>query len=76
MMSFPSIDELVKIVDTKYTLVTLVAMRARELTDNEAQLIREKNKKAVTIALEEIYENKVEPKIGRASCRERVSSPV
>ena len=32
-------------------------MRARELTDNEAQLIREKNKKAVTIALEEIYEN-------------------
>ena len=62
MMSFPSIDELVKIVDTKYTLVTLVAMRARELTDNEAQLIIEKNKKAVTIALEEIYENKVEPK--------------
>ena len=62
MMSFPSIDELVKIVYTKYTLVTLVAMRARELTDNEAQLIREKNKKAVTIALEEIYENKVEPK--------------
>ena len=62
MMSFPSIDELVKIVDTKYTLVTLVAMRARELTDNEAQLIRKKNKKAVTIALEEIYENKVEPK--------------
>lgn len=62
MMSFPSIDELVKIVDTKYTLVTLVAMRARELTDNEVQLIREKNKKAVTIALEEIYENKVEPK--------------
>lgn len=62
MMSFPSIDELVKIVDTKYTLVTLVAMRAIELTDNEAQLIREKNKKAVTIALEEIYENKVEPK--------------
>ena len=46
MMSFPSIDELVKIVDTKYTLVTLVAMRARELTDNEAQLIREKNKKS------------------------------
>ena len=62
MMSFPSIDELVKIVDTKYTLVTLVAMRARELTDNEAQLIREKNKKADTIALEEIYENKVVPK--------------
>lgn len=65
MMSFPSIDELVKIVDTKYTLVTLVSMRARELTDNDAELIREKKKKAVTIALEEVYEKKIEmPKSG------------
>lgn len=59
MMSFPSIDELVKIVDTKYTLVTLVARRARALTDNNVELIKEKNKKAVTIALEEIYEKKI-----------------
>ena len=31
MMCFPSIDSLVKKVDSKYTLVTLAADRAREL---------------------------------------------
>ena len=33
MMCYPAIDALVKKVDTKYTLVTLAALRARELTD-------------------------------------------
>lgn len=32
MMCYPSIDSLVKKVDSKYTLVTLAALRARELT--------------------------------------------
>lgn len=59
MMSFPSIDDLIKKVDNKYTLVTLAAKRARELTDGEPALIEAKGKKPVTIALEEIYYDKI-----------------
>ena len=37
MMCYPSIDSLVKKVDSKYTLVTLAALRARELTDGQTR---------------------------------------
>lgn len=60
MMCFPSIDSLVKKVDSKYTLVTLAADRARELIDGQPPLIPDaKNKKPVTVALEEIYKDKI-----------------
>ena len=60
MMCFPSIDSLVKKVDSKYTLVTLAADRARELTDGQSPLIPDAmNKKPVTVALEEIYKDKI-----------------
>lgn len=59
MMCYPSIDSLVKKVDTKYTLVTLAAMRARELTDGAPALLDNKGKKPVTVALEEIYKDKI-----------------
>jgi DNA-directed RNA polymerase subunit omega len=59
MMCFPSIDSLVKKVDTKYTLVTLAALRARELTNGEEPLIDGTGKKVVTVALEEIYRDKI-----------------
>lgn len=59
MMCYPSIDTLVKKVDTKYTLVTLAAMRARELTDGALPLLDDDGKKTVTLALEEIYKDKI-----------------
>lgn len=59
MMCYPSIDSLVKKVDTKYTLVTLAAMRARELTDGAPALLDDKGRKPVTVALEEIYKDKI-----------------
>lgn len=59
MMCYPSIDSLVTKVDTKYTLVTLAAMRARELTDGAPALLDDKGKKPVTVALEEIYKDKI-----------------
>lgn len=62
MMCYPSIDSLVKKVDSKYTLVTLAALRARELTltDGQTPLIAHaEGKKPATIALEEIYEGKI-----------------
>ena len=58
-MCYPSIDALVKKVDTKYTLVTLAAMRARELTDGALPLLDDDGKKTVTLALEEIYKDKI-----------------
>lgn len=45
MMCYPAIDALVKKVDTKYTLVTLAALRARELTDGSPALLDDKGEK-------------------------------
>ena len=60
MMSYPSIDRLVKKVDNKYTLVTLAAMRARELNDGAAPLVEgAEGKKTVSIALQEIDDGKI-----------------
>lgn len=60
MMCYPSIDSLVKDVDTKYTLVTLAALRARELTDGIAPLVPvDEGEKPVSVALDEIYQEKI-----------------
>lgn len=60
MMSYPSIDSLVKKVNNKYTLVTLAAMRARELNDGAAPLVEgAEGKKTVSIALQEIDDGKI-----------------
>lgn len=60
MMSYLSIDSLVKKVDNKYTLVTLAAMRARELNNGAAPLVEgAEGKKTVSIALQEIDDGKI-----------------
>ena len=60
MMSYPSIDSLVKKVDNKYTLVTLAAMRACELNNGAAPLVEgAEGKKTVSIALQEIDDGKI-----------------
>lgn len=58
-MVFPSIDDLLERVDSKYTLVSMVAKRARELTEGAEALVEADEKKPTTIALEEIYYGKV-----------------
>jgi len=55
----PSIDVLVTKVDSKYTLVVLAAKRARELMDGSVPLVDSKSHKQVTIALEEIAQDKL-----------------
>lgn len=51
----PSIDSLLKIIDSKYTLVTLASKRARMIQEHENQLIEEPiSHKPVGLALEEI----------------------
>jgi DNA-directed RNA polymerase subunit omega len=54
---YPSLDNLVKHVDSRYTLVTAAAKRARKILENTGN--QEKSVKAVSVALEEIQAGKV-----------------
>jgi DNA-directed RNA polymerase subunit omega len=60
-MLFPSIDELMRKVDSKYTLVAAASKRARMLSgEHESVLIRPVSYKNVGVALEEIYHDLIE----------------
>lgn len=60
MMVKPPLVDLEKQVDSKYTLVTLAAKRARELTDGNPCLADEQpTEKAVSLAFHEIAEGKI-----------------
>ena len=58
-MIYPSLDELVKHVDSKYTLVVAAAKRARQLRDGDVPMVRSRSRKEVSIALEEIAAGKI-----------------
>ncbi|OEH91209.1 DNA-directed RNA polymerase subunit omega [Bacillus solimangrovi] len=56
----PSIDELMKKINSKYTLVTVSSRRAREIQNDGNPLVaRPTSKKFVGTALEEINEGKL-----------------
>ena len=59
MMIKPSINELDKIVDNRYSLVCAVAKRARELSLGDEQLVVCDSDKEVTIAANELYQGKI-----------------
>jgi len=71
-MIYPSINEIMKSKDikSKYTLVIATAKRAREINQTKVTFSECKSDKAVTIALHEIYENKVNLK---AESKEKMS---
>ncbi len=50
----PSIDEICQKVDSRYTLVCASAKRARELIDNAQPLVDPKDRKPVSVAVDEI----------------------
>ncbi|ACT02394.1 DNA-directed RNA polymerase subunit omega [Paenibacillus sp. JDR-2] len=55
-MLYPSIDEMVKKVDSKYSLVVAASRRARMLRNGEKSELRNpKSRKFVGVALEEIF---------------------
>lgn len=58
-MIHPSLDVLVKKVDSKYTLVVLAAKRAREILDGSTPMVESKSNKQVTVALEEVAADKI-----------------
>ena len=58
-MIYPSVDELEKQVDAKYTLVIAAAKRARQLREGSPNLVEVSSSKEVSIALHEIAQGKV-----------------
>ena len=59
MLIKPTLESLMKKVDSKYTLVTLAAKRARELTDGDEPLVDVETTRVVSIAMEEIDQSKI-----------------
>lgn len=60
MMLEPSIDKLQEKINSKYTLVTLSARRARQMLETNYMLLETpKSYKQVGIALEEVLEDKL-----------------
>ena len=59
MLIKPILESLMTKVDSKYTLVTLAAKRARQLTDGDEPLVDVDTTKVVSIAMEEIDQGKV-----------------
>ena len=58
-MIYPSIDKLLNIVDSKYTLVHVASQRARQMHEDGFYQMREKDykcKRNIVRALEEIAE--------------------
>ena len=56
-MLYPSIDELKKRADSRYTLVMIASKRSRDLIDGYPPLVNIGNEKPVSIATEEIAED-------------------
>lgn len=56
-MLYPSIDKLMNVIDSKYSLVSVAAKRARQLQEeNNPHLEKYRSHKFVGKALEEIYD--------------------
>ena len=58
-MIYPSINDLMKNADSRYTLVVETAKRARQLVDGSQKLSKVNSEKEVTIAINEIAEGKI-----------------
>lgn len=58
-MKQPSLDVLMRHVDSKYTLVVAAAKRAREITEGSHKLVETESYKPVSLALEEIANDKI-----------------
>jgi len=59
IMIEPGISSLLKKVDSRYTLVVAAAKRARQITEGAHKLTECESEKPVTIAINEIDEQKI-----------------
>ncbi len=63
----PSIDELVNMAGSRYSLVIMTSKRARKIIKGDAPLIETEYSKPVSIAVREMYENKYTAVVDYAS---------
>lgn len=62
-MLYPPIDQLLKQVESRFTLVTLVTKRAHQLNNKAPRLIdNPRSIKPVSVALEEVFRGKIKGK--------------
>lgn len=59
MMLYPPVSELTEKVGSRYQLVNVVAMRAREISAEAEEKGESFDEKAVSIAINEIYAGKI-----------------
>ena len=71
MMLYPSMSDLLEKVDCRYTLVIEVSKRARQLIAGDPSLLENTlpDDKAVSIAVNEIHQNKIEYRRSREGLR-------
>jgi len=55
----PPINEMLKVINCKYSLAVAVAKRSRQIITKSPVLTEYKSNKPVTLAVHEIYEGKV-----------------
>lgn len=58
-MNQPSLELIRRNVDSRYTMVVIAAKRARQLLDGAPPLVETESTKPVSIALEELAQNKL-----------------
>ena len=58
-MIYPEISNLMEKADSRYSLVIAVAKRARDLVDGSVPACKNRNRKQVTIAVNEMAEGKI-----------------
>lgn len=67
-MITPPIQQLLKKVDCRYTLVVMTSMRARELVAGATPMVSTREVKPVSIAVQEIDQNHVSYRRLESSC--------
>ncbi len=58
MIVEPKMLDLLDRVDSRYTLVSVVAKRARQITEGDKKMVDSKNNSVVSVASEELVEDK------------------
>jgi len=60
-MLYPSLSDLLKHVNSRYTLVNIIAQRARQIAEEHEKNGEPLKKKPVSMAIEEIASGKLNP---------------
>lgn len=58
-MNKPLLDTLIPKVDAKYTLIAIAAKRARQITDEQPELLKSGQINPVSVALHEIADGEI-----------------